>query len=134
MQSRLEAGEGLAFVAGDPEWRIAWTAVPYRFRLRPTCAPSAAAPSFEASVAWPRLFQSRRLAGGAPLDMRTYGHHYCEFALPVNDGANATGFLFAPLRGRHPATLLRLGRPDIAAGGTRSLPRADHRGAAGGRA
>lgn len=39
-----------------------------------------------------------RAAGGAPADLRTYGHQWAEFALPVFGDADARGFLLAPHR------------------------------------
>ncbi|HUI25643.1 MAG TPA: hypothetical protein VL403_06115 [Candidatus Kryptonia bacterium] len=50
------------------------------------------------SVAWPIFFPTQRLAGGAPAGMRSYGHQYTEFALPVTGDVNCTGFAFAPHR------------------------------------
>lgn len=40
----------------------------------------------------------QRAAGGAPAGLRTYGHQWAEFALPVFGDAEARGFLFAPHR------------------------------------
>lgn len=69
------------------------------FRLEAERATSLDGSSFaEPSVAWPALRPARRRAGGLPAGARTYGHQYSEFALPVNGGDAATGFLFAPHR------------------------------------
>jgi hypothetical protein len=65
----------------------------------------------EPSVAWPYCLPAQRLAGGIPLDTRTYGHQYTEFALPVGGDAECTGFVLAPHRPAVVEPLLFIG-PD----------------------
>ncbi|HVN83838.1 MAG TPA: hypothetical protein VMW17_03240 [Candidatus Binatia bacterium] len=50
------------------------------------------------TVAWPAFFPTQRDGGGAPAGLRSYGHQYTEFALPVSGDADCTGFRFAPHR------------------------------------
>lgn len=51
-------------------------------------------------LAWPALRPTQRSAAGAPDGLTTYGHQFCEFALPVFGDANAAGFLVHPERPR----------------------------------
>ncbi len=52
----------------------------------------------EPGVAWPELRPERRRPDGAPPTLRSYAHHYCEFALPASGDAAAAGFTLAPHR------------------------------------
>ncbi|HUO04167.1 MAG TPA: hypothetical protein VMU16_03110 [Candidatus Binataceae bacterium] len=57
------------------------------------------------SVSWPAFQPRERMAGGVPTGTRSYGHQYCEFALPLIGDANCNGFLLAPHR---PAVVMPL--------------------------
>ncbi len=50
------------------------------------------------SVAWPAIHPTQRLANGVPAATRSYGHQYCEFALPVSGDENCAGFFLTPHR------------------------------------
>ncbi len=63
--------------------------------------------SFEQpSVSWPAFQPRERMTGGVPAGTRSYGHQYCEFALPVSGDANCGGFFLAPHRPAVVAPLL----------------------------
>ena len=101
-------GEFTALTLRWPElpWPIEGTLRAYRrrpllvFRLAaPRGFADAGSGSFQVPlVAWPDCRPAKRAAGGAPEGLRTYGHQWAEFALPVFGDADATGFLFAPHR------------------------------------
>lgn len=50
------------------------------------------------SVAWPTFEPSQRAADGIASGTRSYGHQYCEFALPVSGDDACSGFFLAPHR------------------------------------
>jgi len=50
------------------------------------------------SIVWPLFRPAQRHAGGVPAGTRSYGHQYCEFALPVNGDENCDGFFLTPHR------------------------------------
>jgi len=63
--------------------------------------------SFEQpSVSWPAFQPRERMTGGVPAGTRSYGHQYCEFALPVSGDANCGGFFLTPHRPAVVAPLL----------------------------
>jgi hypothetical protein len=49
-------------------------------------------------VAWPHFAPRARQAGGVADATSSYGHQWCEFALPVFGNADGAGFRFAPHR------------------------------------
>ena len=49
-------------------------------------------------VAWPHFMPLLRQAGGIADATSSYGHQWCEFALPVFGNADGAGFRFAPHR------------------------------------